>query len=70
MEIVIKNKEYLPMIEDITRMLTIQVILQFLYFINTDDTPFFSWDFILLLVYVALGVCVYWLIIKRVLIFK
>jgi len=66
----IPNKEYIPLIYDVTRMLTIQVVIQFLYYINTDNTSFFSADFFLLSVYITLGVCVYWLIIKKVVVFK
>ena len=63
-------KEYIPVIEDVLRMVTIQVTLQFLYFINNDNVGFFTADFFLLILYVVLGVCVYWLIIKKLLIFK
>jgi len=70
LEITIANKEYIPLIYDILRMMSIQITIQFLYYINTDDNPFFTADFFLLLIYIVLGVCVYWLIIKKVLMFK
>ena len=66
----VPNKEYIPLCEDIARMLAIQITIQFLYFINNDDIPFFTSDFFLMMIYVVLGVCVYWLIIKKLVIFK
>ena len=65
------NPEYKPLIDDIARMVIIQFTLQFLYFINgPGDNPFFSADFFLLLIYVVLGVCVYWLVFKKLILFK
>lgn len=62
----VPNKEYIPMIEDISRMVIVQLTIQFLYFINNKDgDAFFSIDFLLLLVYIVLGVCIYWLIFKK-----
>lgn len=69
-EINVPNKEYLSLLEDVMRMVTIQITIQFLYFINNDNVSFFSADFVLLLIYVVLGVCVYWLVIKKLVIFK
>lgn len=69
-EINVPNKEYLSLLEDLMRMVTIQITIQFLYFINNDNVSFFSADFVLLLIYVVLGVCVYWLVIKKLVIFK
>ena len=68
--VTLANKEYLPMVEDILRMMTIQVTLQFLLYINNAEAAFFTADFFLLLVYIVLGVCVYWLIIKRCVSFR
>lgn len=66
----VPNKEYVDLINDILRMVTIQVMLQFLYSVNTPDSSFFSVDFFLLLLYIVLGVCVYWLVIKKLITFK
>ena len=67
----VPKKEYLDLINDIARMVTIQVTIQILFYINNPaETQFFSVDFILLLLYVVLGVCVYWLVIKKIVIFK
>ncbi len=67
----VKNKEYIDFINDVLRMITIQWMIQFLFYINNPaDVAFFSADFFLLLIYITLGVCVYWLIIKKLVVFK
>lgn len=67
----VPNKEYIEFINDVIRMLTIQFMIQFLFYINNPgEVAFFSSDFLLLIIYVTLGVCVYWLVIKKLVIFK
>lgn len=67
----VPNKEYIDLINDILRMITIQFMIQFLFYINNPiESIFFSVDFILLILYVVLGVCVYWLVIKKLVLFK
>ena len=67
----VPNKEYIEVINDVVRMLTIQFMIQFLFYINNPtEVSFFSTDFLLLIIYVTLGVCVYWLVIKKLLTFK
>lgn len=68
--VALPNKEYIAMMDDIARMVVIQFTIQFLYFINSKDgEAFFSLDFLLLLVYIILGVCLYWLIFKKTITF-
>lgn len=59
------DKEYIGMFEDILRMVTIQVTIQFLYALNTS-AEFMTVDFLLLIIYVILGVCLYWLVVRKV----
>jgi hypothetical protein len=67
----IPNKDYLDFLNDIVRMSTIQITIQFLFYINSpEELNFFSIDFILMLIYMILGICVYWLIIKKMVLFK
>lgn len=67
----VPNKDYIDIINDIARMVTIQITIQFLFFINSPgEVAFFSVDFILMVLYMVLGICVYWLIIKKVVVFK
>ena len=65
----VPNKDYAEFINDIVRMVTIQVMIQFLFSINSEGVAFFSVDFFLLLLYIVLGVCVYWLIVNRLVMF-
>ena len=63
--------EYVDMFNDIARMATIQIFIQLmLYTINPETYEMFNVDFILLLLFVILGVCAYWLIFKKIVAFK
>lgn len=65
------GKEYIPFIEDVTRILIIQIIFQImLVFKNPMNYGFFDGDFIESLFYLTIGVCVYWLIFKRLVVVK
>ena len=67
----VSNKDYLDLINDIVRMTTIQFIIQFLLYVNgAQDSVLISVDFFLLILYIILGVCVYWLVIKKLVVFK
>jgi hypothetical protein len=67
----VPNKAYIELINDIIRMITIQFMIQFLFYINgPENAEFFSIDFFLLIIYIVLGVCVYWLVIKKLVDFK
>jgi len=62
----LQNPEYVSLVEDIVRMVIIQFTIQFLYYINNPSSfPFLSTDFVLLVLYIVLGVCVYWLVFKK-----
>lgn len=56
--------EYKGVLEDVIRMVIIQITIQFLYYVN-NGVPFFSVDFFLLVLYIILGVAVYWLVFKK-----
>jgi hypothetical protein len=65
------DKEYVPFIEDLIKILLLQFVLQFMYFLkNPTDHPFFSFDFIEMMIYIFLGTSVYWLIIKKLVSFR
>lgn len=60
-------KEYRAVCQDITRMLTIQIITNFLlYLSNPNQTVFLSQDFIKTLLYLLIGIITYWLITNKV----
>lgn len=62
----IPNKEYIGLLDDIARMVIIQITIQFLYYINNKNNEgFLTMDFMLLLLYIIMGVCLYWLIFKK-----
>lgn len=64
------GEDYVPMFEDALRMLCIQATIQLMTFMSTSDSDrpaFFTSDFILLVVYILLGVMLYWLVLRRVL---
>jgi hypothetical protein len=63
MTIDIPEIEYIPFVEDLVRMVCIQVVLQIMLVLQgaaSMDAMFFA-----LVLYVMLGVAVYWLILKR-----
>lgn len=60
------GKEYVPMAKDVIRMVTIQVTIQFLLAIGGDGVAFLTQEFMLLLVYIVIGVALYWMVIRRV----
>ena len=60
------GKEYIPMVEDLVRMTILQFIVQFMFFIrNPYEYSLFDTRFIEMLLYLVLGLCVYWLLFKR-----
>jgi hypothetical protein len=60
------NKEYIPLIEDIIRMTILQFVIQFMFYIkNPEENSLISQYFIEIVLYIILGVCVYWLLFKK-----
>ena len=60
------SEEYVPFVEDLMRMIILQTVIHFMYAMrDPTTTPFFSTAYVELLLYVILGVCVYWLLFKK-----
>lgn len=61
------DKNTMPMIYDIIRIVTIQVITQFLFVLNSNgtDVKFFNTTFLKTVIFLCLGILVYWLIVKK-----
>tara|TARA_B100000900_G_C20009319_1_gene485157 strand:+ start:62 stop:316 length:255 start_codon:yes stop_codon:yes gene_type:complete len=61
------DKNTMPMIYDIIRIVTIQVITQFLFVINSNgtDVKFFNTTFLKTVIFLCLGILVYWLVIRK-----
>lgn len=67
----IPNKDYIDVIDDVFRMVTIQLSIQFLYFLNSsDNVSLFSTDFVLLVIYMILGILFYRLVLRKMIAFK
>lgn len=63
--------EYVSYINDVVRMVLLQVTLQFMfYMIDSEKYCFFTEDFGITLLFIILGVSVYWLVFKKFIIFK
>jgi hypothetical protein len=60
------SEEYLPFLDDLIRVVIIQIVTQFMFYsYNSVDYPFFNEIFFLTMIFLVLGVCVYWLVIKK-----
>lgn len=60
------DKEYLPMIDDIIRMMLLQISVNLMYYMkNPEENSFFRLEFLELLIYIVIGVSVYWLLFKK-----
>tara|TARA_Y100001970_G_C14217301_1_gene850453 strand:- start:1922 stop:2323 length:402 start_codon:yes stop_codon:yes gene_type:complete len=58
--------EYIPLINDLARMITLQVIIQLMLSMrDSKEYPFFSQHFFELLFYIVLGLMTYWLVVKK-----
>lgn len=62
-------KEYLPMIDDMLRVVCIQVAIQLMLFAS-GESQFFTAEFVMLVIYIVLGVALYWLVAKKLVVFK
>jgi hypothetical protein len=64
------GREYLIVIDDMTRMLIIQFTIQFMFFLSDPaNTTLFSAEYFLLSLYIVLGVCLYWLVFRKLVAF-
>jgi uncharacterized membrane protein SirB2 len=62
--------EYLPMVHDVARMVAIQVTIQLMVYLSSPSgQPFFTQDFALLVIYIVLGVMLYWLALRKIVAF-
>jgi len=58
--------EYVPLFLDIVRMICIHTMIQLMCVLGSEDTSFFSRDFVTLLLYIILGVMIFWLVVRRI----
>lgn len=59
--------EYVTMFDDICRMVLIQFTIQLMFYMSLPERGFLTEEFILLVLYITLGVCLYWLVFKNLL---
>jgi hypothetical protein len=65
------GKEYIPFFEDLIRVVIIQIIYQIMFvFRNPNVFTLFDGDFLEAVFYLIVGVCVYWLVFKRLVVLK
>lgn len=65
------SKDYAELADDIARMVIIQFAIQFLYYLNNPEKiAFFSSDFVLLVIYMILGILLYRLVLRKMIVFK
>lgn len=63
--------EYVGMFNDMARFIIIQIAIQImLCTMSPDRFKFFSADFFMLLLFVVIGVLLYWLVFKKFINFK
>lgn len=65
------DKEYIPVINDVLRMVVIQVVAQMLFVMaSKDNERFFSEIFLQTLFFIVMGVLAYWLIVRKILVIQ
>ena len=65
------SREYIPFVEDVIRIAIIQIIYQLMFVIRSPNHfSIFDGDFIEALFYLSIGVCVYWLVFKKLVVLK
>jgi uncharacterized membrane protein SirB2 len=61
------GKDFVPFFNDTLRMVTLQIIIQFMFFLKDyKQNPFFCESFFELIFYIVLGLMFYWLIIRKI----
>ena len=63
-------EEYRSYVEDLSRMIMIQVVANILFNLsNPSKYPFFSSDFAKTLLFIIVGVSAYWLVLRKIITF-
>jgi hypothetical protein len=66
------GSDFVPMANDVVRMVCIQAAIQMMLVLSSggnDGVSFFSAEFMLLVFYIALGVMLYWLAVRKLVLF-
>lgn len=59
------NDEIKPMIFDVLRLLTMQIVTQILVSANNKNVSFFSLDFLQVTLFLVLSLMVFWMIVYK-----
>ena len=59
------NDEIKPMIFDVLRLLTMQVVTQILVSANNKTVSFFSWDFLQVTLFLILSLMIFWMVVYK-----
>lgn len=59
------NDEIKPMVFDVLRLLTMQVVTQILVSVNNKNVSFFSWDFLQVTLFLILSLMVFWMVVYK-----
>jgi uncharacterized membrane protein SirB2 len=60
------GNEYVPLVDDTLRMVTLQVVIQFMLSLrDSNEFSMFSESFFELLFYIVLGLMFYWLVMRK-----
>ena len=62
------DKEYIPLLNDLVRMGVIHIITQLLLNITNNDS--FDLQFFQTILFVLLSICIYWLVIRKIIIIE
>jgi hypothetical protein len=62
--------EYVNLFDDVARMVLIQLTIQLMFYLTAPDRGFITDEFVLLVLYIVLGVSMYWLVFKNLFKFK
>ena len=62
--------DYIHVIDDVIRLVLIQVIVQLMFYVNSPvDFPFFTPVFMAVVLYIVIGVAAYWLVFRKLVLF-
>ena len=62
------DKEYIPLLNDLVRMGVIHIITQLLLNLTNNDS--FDLQFFQTILFVLLSICIYWLVIRKIIIIE
>ena len=57
--------EIKPMIFDILRLLTMQILVQFLVSVNNPNVPFLTTEFLQVTLFLTLSLMVFWMVVYK-----